>query len=42
MNKELEYKIREIINVYIRALESYETSFRMDMSNKLGVSESRL
>lgn len=42
MNKELEYKIREIINAYIRALESYETSFRMDMSNKLGVSESRL
>lgn len=42
MNKELEYKIREIINTYIRALESYETSFRMDMGNKLGVSESRL
>lgn len=40
--KEFENEVERIINQYIRALESYEKSFRMDLSKRLGVSESRL
>lgn len=40
--KEFENEINRIVDQYIRALESYEKSFRMDLSKRLGVSESRL
>jgi hypothetical protein len=37
-----EVEINSIIDKYIKALESYEKTFRMDLSKHLGVSESRL
>ena len=40
--KEFENEINRIVDQYVRALESYEKSFRMDLSKRLGVSESRL